>query len=148
MSERLFYIPRVVPTGDAPEEIRLKWVGVPMRIERISIPSPGSLVGAHDRTSKFQICEGQRTAEVKCGSAIMALRAFGLDETAGHWSEIANDAVRDYKGFGLNMDAQNYPLHFLVQEGDQVLSPPQLLIMFDSLGQNNFGVEYVGKLLA
>jgi hypothetical protein len=148
MSEKLFYIPRVVPTGDAPEEIRSKWLGVPMRIERISSPLPGSLVGAHDRKTQFEIGDGQRTAEVKSGTAIMALRAFGLDDIASHWSEVANDATKQYKALGLNMDPQNYPLHFLFQEGDQLLLPPQVLTMFDSLGLNNFGVEYVRNFIA
>ena len=145
MAERLFFIPRSIPSGETPEELREKWLGVPLPIERISSPGPGSLVGASDRSSDFVVNEGERTAEVKTGLAVMCLRAFGLEETADFWYQVANDGAKEYKKHGFNMDPQNYPLHFLIQKIDELLLRPELLTKFADLGQNSFGVAYVGN---
>lgn len=80
-----WFIPRVVPYGGAPEEVKQGWVDVPLPI-RYNRPfeAPEVHMG-HDVNNPLEITVFEDAVSIDGFDAVKALRIFGRDGAADWW---------------------------------------------------------------
>lgn len=104
---RGWFIPRVIPPGGAPEEIREQWVDIPLpfRYDR-PVESPEVHLG-HDINDYFDVKILRDAVSVVSVDAFKSLRLFARNDAARWWEDYFN---------GLTSD-----LLFAIEPTDQIL---------------------------
>lgn len=82
-----WFVPRQVPDGAAPEQIREQWVDLPMPLRQISPDETPNITIGHDLGDMLSI-HVREGVDVYAFDAVKALRLFGKTSAAEFWESV------------------------------------------------------------
>lgn len=97
-----WFVPRIVPFGAAPEEIKEQWIDLPLPLRQLGDSETPNISIGHDLGNMLSMHIVENPAQIYAADAFKSLRLFGREIAAEFWEQYVHPSdtltFRPYEG--------------------------------------------------